>query len=147
MCANSKVGRSEVSMYTHCTAFSAAIYTIISACGTRCLCTDYIILTIYCSLCRSLPTTTCILDFIIANQPSLQLARCYTVTLLLITTTVESYRCDCVNYIRSQRTGVASFIPLDKIRPKPINERLRTLGNKYRLCADIVQVQFCKTDS
>eukprot|EP00953_Heterococcus_sp_UTEX-ZZ885_P017581 9834-Heterococcus_DN1.PRE.11 len=69
---------------------------------------------------------------------------CYATTLLPITTTaaaavVASHRCDCVNYIRSQRTGVASFIPLDKIRPKPINERLRTLGNKYRLCADIVQ--------
>jgi structural maintenance of chromosome 1 len=46
---------------------------------------------------------------------------------------------ECIQYMREQRVGTASFIPLDKIKVKPINERLRTLGPKYKLLIDIVQ--------
>lgn len=47
---------------------------------------------------------------------------------------------NCIQYLRAHCVGTASFIPLDSVRPSPVNERLRTLGNKYRLCVDVLQV-------
>ena len=38
----------------------------------------------------------------------------------------------------AQRIGTSMFIPLDSIQTKPINERLRTLGPRYRLCIDTI---------
>ncbi len=34
-----------------------------------------------------------------------------------------------------------SFIPLDKIRVKPLNERLRQLGNSIKLVIDVIDCE------
>ncbi|KDO31305.1 hypothetical protein SPRG_03921 [Saprolegnia parasitica CBS 223.65] len=43
---------------------------------------------------------------------------------------------ECIQYLRDNRLDSISFIPLDKIRIKPINERLRDLGVK--LVVDVI---------
>jgi structural maintenance of chromosome 1 len=45
----------------------------------------------------------------------------------------------CMKYLRDQRVGTAHFLPLNTLRPKDINERLRTLGSKYRLVIDVIE--------
>lgn len=40
--------------------------------------------------------------------------------------------------MRSQRSGQATFIPLDTIKVKPINDRLRSLAKGTRLAVEIV---------
>ncbi|CAM9197715.1 unnamed protein product [Choristocarpus tenellus] len=54
---------------------------------------------------------------------------------------VDTQKCgfECIAYMREQRIGRTSFIPLDTIKVKPLNERLRSLGHKHRLCADIIE--------
>ncbi len=47
----------------------------------------------------------------------------------------------CIQYMRDQRVGTASFIPLDSIQVKPVMERLRRLGSRYRLCLDVIQCE------
>jgi len=46
---------------------------------------------------------------------------------------------DCIRYLKDQRVGTCSFLPLDNITLKPPPERLRTLAPKYRLCVDLVE--------
>ena len=46
---------------------------------------------------------------------------------------------ECIQYLREHRIGVASFIPLQGIKVKEVNERLRSLGPKSRLCIDVIQ--------
>ncbi|TMW55593.1 hypothetical protein Poli38472_010475 [Pythium oligandrum] len=46
---------------------------------------------------------------------------------------------DCIQYLRDSRSGSAQFIPLDKIRIKPINERFRNLGNNIKLVIDVIE--------
>ncbi|GLD96618.1 hypothetical protein PINS_up005301 [Pythium insidiosum] len=46
---------------------------------------------------------------------------------------------DCIQYLRESRSGSAQFIPLDKIRIKPINERFRGLGNNIKLVIDVIE--------
>ena len=41
--------------------------------------------------------------------------------------------------MRERRIGIATFLPLDRLRPKPTNERLRSLGPSYRLAVDITR--------
>ena len=70
---------------------------------------------------------------------------------------VDSKACanECVQYLKEQRIGRCMFIPLDNIRPKPIEDRLRTFGPKYQLCFDVIQcedrfkpaVQFAVSDT
>ena len=45
---------------------------------------------------------------------------------------------ECIKYLRDQRIGSCSFLPLDNINPKPVQERLRGLGSRYRLCSDLI---------
>ena len=45
---------------------------------------------------------------------------------------------ECIQYMREQRIGTSMFIPLDSIQHKPVNERLRSLGPRYRLCIDVI---------
>ncbi|OWZ14801.1 Structural maintenance of chromosomes protein [Phytophthora megakarya] len=54
---------------------------------------------------------------------------------------VTDYRTgqDCIQYLRDHRAGSAQFIPLDKIRVKPIHERFRALGNNIKMVVDVVQ--------
>ncbi len=47
----------------------------------------------------------------------------------------------CIEYMRDQRVGTASFIPLDSIQVKPVMERLRGLGSRYQLCLDVIQCE------
>lgn len=46
---------------------------------------------------------------------------------------------DCIQYLRESRLGSAQFIPLDKIRIKPINERFRNLGTNIKLVVDVIE--------
>ena len=49
---------------------------------------------------------------------------------------------ECIQYLREQRVGTATFLPLDSIKvPAPYtSERLRALESdgRYRLCADVI---------
>eukprot|EP01084_Bolivina_argentea_P069262 126066_1 len=47
----------------------------------------------------------------------------------------------CIQYMRDQRVGTASFIPLSSIQVKPVMERLRGIGSRYRLCLDVIQCE------
>jgi structural maintenance of chromosome 1 len=44
---------------------------------------------------------------------------------------------ECISYLKDQRVGTCMFLPLDNITPKPIPERLRALGSKYRSGLDM----------
>jgi structural maintenance of chromosome 1 len=46
---------------------------------------------------------------------------------------------ECMQYLREQRIGSATFLPLDSIRVKPIGDALRQLGDGYRLAIDLMQ--------
>ncbi len=46
---------------------------------------------------------------------------------------------ECIAYLRDQRAGLASFIPLDIIQLKPINLALRELHKDVRLALDVVE--------
>ena len=47
---------------------------------------------------------------------------------------------DCIDYLQTQRLGTAQFLPLDTIRTKPIDERLRNgLGQDIRLVLDVIE--------
>ncbi|CAI5707450.1 unnamed protein product [Peronospora effusa] len=54
---------------------------------------------------------------------------------------VADYRTgqDCIQYLRDSRAGSAPFIPLDRIRVKPINERFRGLGNNIKMVVDVIE--------
>lgn len=56
---------------------------------------------------------------------------------------VDDYRTgqDCIAYLRERRLGSASFIPLDTIRVKPLDERLRNLGSNIKLVADVIDCE------
>ncbi|KAJ9105029.1 hypothetical protein QFC19_003660 [Naganishia cerealis] len=45
----------------------------------------------------------------------------------------------CIEYMRNQRAGQATFIPLDTIQVKPINDKLRSLGLGSRLAIDVIK--------
>lgn len=45
----------------------------------------------------------------------------------------------CIEYLRNQRAGQATFIPLDTAQVKPINDRLRSVAKGARLAIDVVQ--------
>ncbi|CAK4115963.1 unnamed protein product [Aphanomyces euteiches] len=53
---------------------------------------------------------------------------------------VSDYKtgCECIQYLRDQRLESVQFIPLDKIRVQPPNERFRDLGNNIKLIVDVI---------
>ncbi|KAF9963714.1 Structural maintenance of chromosomes protein 1 [Modicella reniformis] len=51
----------------------------------------------------------------------------------------EKTAIDCINFLREQRSGHATFLPLDSLIVKPVNDRLRTLAKGARLAVDVVQ--------
>lgn len=51
----------------------------------------------------------------------------------------EKTAVDCIEYLRNQRAGQATFIPLDTIQTKLINDRLRSLSPQARLAIDVIQ--------
>lgn len=50
----------------------------------------------------------------------------------------EQVALQCVEYLSHQQAGVATFIPLDTIKVKQIDDSLRTLGGSSKLVIDIV---------
>lgn len=46
---------------------------------------------------------------------------------------------DCIEYLRNQRLGQATFLPLDTLQVKPLNDRLRTIIKGARLAIDVIQ--------
>jgi structural maintenance of chromosome 1 len=47
----------------------------------------------------------------------------------------------CIQYLRSQRLGVAEFIPLESVHPTSLNENLRNLGKGYNLAYDCISFE------
>ncbi|KAI0247997.1 cohesin complex subunit psm1 [Lactifluus subvellereus] len=48
---------------------------------------------------------------------------------------------DCIEYMRNQRAGQATFIPLDTIQVKPINDKFRAFAKGARLAVDVIQYE------
>lgn len=46
---------------------------------------------------------------------------------------------ECIQYLREQRVGQFTFLPLDTLQIKPINEKLRTIAKGARLALDVIQ--------
>lgn len=51
----------------------------------------------------------------------------------------EKTAIDCIEYMRNQRAGQATFIPLDTIQVKPVNDKFRSFAKGARLAVDVVQ--------
>ncbi|KAH7103427.1 condensin complex subunit SMC1 [Auriculariales sp. MPI-PUGE-AT-0066] len=51
----------------------------------------------------------------------------------------EKTAIECIEYMRNQRVGQATFIPLDTIRVKPINDKFRSFAKGARLAVDVIQ--------
>lgn len=53
---------------------------------------------------------------------------------------VDTFRTakECIEYMKEQRSGVASFIPLDSVVVSPINTDLRGISDQVRLAVDTV---------
>ncbi|KAF8268112.1 cohesin complex subunit psm1 [Lactarius quietus] len=48
---------------------------------------------------------------------------------------------DCIEYMRNQRAGQATFIPLDTIQVKPVNDKFRSFAKGARLGVDVIQYE------
>lgn len=46
---------------------------------------------------------------------------------------------ECIRFLKDQRVGMATFIPLEDIRPRAVDESLRRLGGTARLVVDVVR--------
>lgn len=46
---------------------------------------------------------------------------------------------DCIRYMKDQRAGQATFLPLDSINIKPINEKYRTFSQGAQLAIDLIE--------
>lgn len=53
----------------------------------------------------------------------------------------EKTAIDCVEYLKSQRLGRATFIPLDSIVVQPVDERFRNLSKGARLAVDLIKYE------
>ncbi|KAK7020211.1 Structural maintenance of chromosomes protein 1 [Paramarasmius palmivorus] len=53
----------------------------------------------------------------------------------------EKTAIDCIEYMRNQRAGQATFIPLDTIQVKPINDKFRSFAKGARLAVDVIQYE------
>ncbi|KAG9064846.1 Structural maintenance of chromosomes protein 1 [Linnemannia hyalina] len=51
----------------------------------------------------------------------------------------EKTAIECIQLLREQRSGHATFLPLDTLVVKPVNDRLRSLSKGARLAIDVVQ--------
>lgn len=45
----------------------------------------------------------------------------------------------CMNYLKEQKAGTETFLPLQSIEAKPINDRLRSLGGTKKPVADVLR--------
>lgn len=46
---------------------------------------------------------------------------------------------ECIKYMRDQRSGQATFLPLDSIQVKPVQEKYRAFVKGARLALDVIQ--------
>lgn len=46
---------------------------------------------------------------------------------------------DCINYMKEQRSGVSTFIPLETVSYQPVNNSLRGISDQVRLAVDTVE--------
>ncbi|KAF9583357.1 Structural maintenance of chromosomes protein 1 [Lunasporangiospora selenospora] len=53
----------------------------------------------------------------------------------------EKTAIDCIQFLREQRSGHATFLPLDTLVVKPVNDRLRSLTKGARLAIDVIQYE------
>lgn len=53
----------------------------------------------------------------------------------------EKTAIDCIEYMRNTRAGQATFIPLDTIQAKPINDKFRSFAKGARLAVDVIQFE------
>lgn len=53
----------------------------------------------------------------------------------------EKTALECIRYMREQRCGHATFIPLDTIQAKPVAEKYRTFCKGARLAIDVIQFE------
>ncbi|KAJ7032498.1 condensin complex subunit SMC1 [Mycena alexandri] len=58
-----------------------------------------------------------------------------------VSVTTEKIAIDCIEYMRNQRVGQATFIPLDTIQAKPINDKFRSFAKGARLAVDVIQFE------
>ncbi|KAG1770008.1 RecF/RecN/SMC [Suillus occidentalis] len=53
----------------------------------------------------------------------------------------EKIAIECIDYMRTQRAGQATFLPLDTISTKPINDKFRSFARGARLAVDVIQYE------
>ncbi|KAG2124257.1 hypothetical protein BD769DRAFT_1653050 [Suillus cothurnatus] len=53
----------------------------------------------------------------------------------------EKTATECIDYMRTQRAGQATFLPLDTISTKPINDKFRSFARGARLAVDVIQYE------
>jgi structural maintenance of chromosome 1 len=53
----------------------------------------------------------------------------------------EKTALECIAYLKEQRIGKATFLPMDTIKTKKINEKYRTLGDGYKLAVDVLSFE------
>ena len=53
----------------------------------------------------------------------------------------EKVAIDCIEYMRNQRAGQATFIPLDSIQVKPVQEKYRNYAKGARLAIDCIEYE------
>ncbi|KAJ2399543.1 Structural maintenance of chromosomes protein 1, partial [Coemansia sp. RSA 2559] len=51
----------------------------------------------------------------------------------------QSTAIECINYMKEQRAGQATFLPLDTLQPPPISDNLRHAHHGARLATDVMQ--------
>ncbi|KAE9404591.1 condensin complex subunit SMC1 [Gymnopus androsaceus JB14] len=53
----------------------------------------------------------------------------------------EKTAIDCIEYMRNQRAGQATFLPLDTIQVKSVNDKFRSFAKGARLAVDVIQYE------
>ncbi|KAL4072467.1 RecF/RecN/SMC [Scleroderma yunnanense] len=53
----------------------------------------------------------------------------------------EKTAIECIEYLRTQRAGQATFLPLDTISVKPVNDKFRSFAKGARLAVDVIQYE------
>ena len=48
---------------------------------------------------------------------------------------------DCIEYMREQRSGIATFLPLDTLIVKPVNAEFRSIHKQARLAIDVINYE------
>eukprot|EP01117_Protostelium_nocturnum_P006632 TRINITY_DN2388_c0_g1_i1.p1 TRINITY_DN2388_c0_g1~~TRINITY_DN2388_c0_g1_i1.p1 ORF type:complete len:1232 (-),score=660.40 TRINITY_DN2388_c0_g1_i1:54-3749(-) len=51
----------------------------------------------------------------------------------------EKTATECIQYLKEQRLGTATFLPLDKIKFKPVAEKYRTMGEHVKPVVDVIK--------